>query len=198
MQPHRLRKILPLLFPLVLITACTRSIPIPSESTSVSTPLSRLEGLHLILTAKDLSENVNRLSTQDDELILLVYTQGSAEQLPTIVFQEYFVLDSEQRVKEIRLGEEVRLKQEITLVLIEMDSKLSIQQVEPVVRLNLDAMLAFDQKSQPQGLQSLLGDDDLLGAIKLETADLHPHGKEIEFKGRRLFDSYHYVVGFSQ
>ncbi len=154
--------------------------------------------MSITLTAHDLSEDANRLSTQDDELILLVYAQDAAGQLPTSVIQEYFVLDTAQRMKSFILTDSVLRMRTLSIVLIEMDSNMGIQQLEPIVRLNLQTFLNQEQQASPDAFRKLLGDDDFLGAIKIETEDLNIQGKAIEFNGRRLFDSFHYEIVFTK
>ena len=98
------------------------------------------------INSKNLSEDVNIMSTQNDELIFLVYSKLNRE-FPENILQEEFVMDSINTPKTFKLKQKLKPEEEIVLVLLEMDTEQTLKQIEPVIRLNYKTILeAFIQE----------------------------------------------------
>jgi hypothetical protein len=144
------------------------------------------------LIAFDLTEDVSLVSTKNDELVLLVYCDTPDKEYPDLIYQDYFVIDSLKSTKEFVLYDSLIRNPILTFVLIEIDTRKTLSQIEPVVRLNLSAISKAMKTGDSKVLLNLLGDDDLIGMERIQAFDLKDKSKLIYFKGIHIFDSFNY------
>ena len=74
--------------------------------------------------------------------------------------------------------------------MIEIDTDKNLEQIEPIVRINLDKIQNLFLENDIIELKKYFGDDDVLGVKKLPFNMF----KSFSFKGINLFDSYEYKV----
>ena len=147
------------------------------------------------LSALDLTEDVSRLSTKNDELIILVYERDTVnQQYPNLLYQTYFVMDHQSTEKEFQITNILTENTSFTFVLIEVDSGNTLQQVEPIVRLNLDRLSDAYHFGQGKIIKDLLGDEELIGLQEVIKAGLEKGSKKYRFEGVHLFDTYIYSL----
>lgn len=169
-----------LLFTLSVIVASTLSVFAQSDSAKAT----------LKIQALDLSENMSRLSTKDDEVIVLLYIQAdSGKTLSAPVFQSEFVLDSahkEKIFKELSLTKSTYL-----LFILERDDERTLEQIDPIFRVYYSEISKLFLKKDWLALEKYLGDSDLLFYTTLNGSSTQ------EIKSRQNLDSYHYRITFS-
>jgi len=142
------------------------------------------------LKAIDLSENMSRLSTKDDEVILLLYKKTNSEEtLHAPVCQTEFVLDSTR--KEKTLTNLTLQNSNYLIFILERDDERTIEQIDPIFRVYYQEIAKLYAKKDWLGLEKYMGDSDLLGYVEFS---LSKSESEIEFKGRQNMDSYHYKL----
>lgn len=144
----------------------------------------------LTVKAIDLSENMSRLSTKDDEVIFLLYKKtNAAETLHAPVYLTEFVLDSARKEKSLA---NIRLQNSTYLVFIlERDDERTLEQIDPIFRVYYLEIAKLYAKKDWLGLEKYMGDSDLLGYAEVS---LSGSESEIEFKARQNMDSYHYKL----
>lgn len=146
------------------------------------------------LVALDLTEDVSIMSTRNDELVVLVYRDSLNQKYPDLIYQDYFVIDSLRTIKKFSLYDTILKNSNFTFILIEVDTRKTLAQIESIVKLNFDDILKAQFSGNSKVLNHLFGDDDLIGIEKIPTSDLKCKNVAIEFKGIHLFDSYKYQL----
>lgn len=146
------------------------------------------------LTAIDLSENVSRLSTNNDEIILLIYQDSAGQQIPDLLHKAYFIIDSTNSTKNLSFHFEYTEKSKLTFVLLEMDSRKNLQQIEPIIRMNLYRIIEARRIRNTEFIHTILADDDLLGIRQIDSYLWVTGNLPILFKGYHLFDSWEYKI----
>ena len=153
--------------------------------------------LHVSLTAENLSEDVSKLSTQNDEIVLLAYAvnNNDSAQAPPILC-EYAIFDSLQMKYDFISDSIVSsFKGDLAFVLVEMDDDEVKEQVEIVVTPNLSKISKAFKDNDAATLTNYLGDNDLLGITFVGNSKKQ---KPIVISGVHMLDSYKYVLTFKQ
>ena len=132
---------------------------------------------------------MSTLSTQNDELILLIYENTQQPTLSSPLLAKTFVLSSSNR--EVNIPFNLSSKPEhLVIFLLEMDTDKNIEQIEPVIRVHYEQMmkdgLTYNDVSK------YLGDDDILGYYKGEWTKKK---LAVSFSGVQKMDRYDYEVG---
>lgn len=151
------------------------------------------EKYSLKITAIDLSEDMNKISSKNDELLLLIYEfSDSIEILGKPIVAEKFILDTGKRnydVPNIEFS-----KPSYIIFLIELDDERSIEQIDPVVRVYHKEIVSVFNSRNFLGLEKYLGDNECLGYHKYLVSDAKNRMYSFEIKGRQTLDSYHYKI----
>ena len=110
------------------------------NATSKTSP-SLTDSISITLKALNLSEDMSRLSTKNDELNLLIYPIANDSIKPVIssTRKTVYLSDSIQTV--------IPFTEQVLLVVIEEDHDVPFANISEMVRLNFDSLQnAFDQK----------------------------------------------------
>ncbi|MFK7809860.1 MAG: hypothetical protein AB8F74_18785 [Saprospiraceae bacterium] len=140
----------------------------------------------------ELSENFKRISTQNDEILVLYYLLKNETEIVDKKRSSYLKFDSE--VNSIALTEKIIVPKELNnyklkIVLIEQDTDRSEIAVQELVSQNLD-------KNEKE-LSQIILDDDLLGVKEMELRKLKQNEINIiKYWGVHLFDEYEYKIYF--
>ena len=145
----------------------------------------------ITITSKNLTEDVSIVSTKNDEIIFLIYSKPDKE-YPELVASAYFVMDKINTPRKFKINKKIDLKEDLVLVLLEIDTKQSIKQIEPIVRLNLNSILNNFIRGDLKKIKELLGDDDILTIQKSNFKTFIDKG--VIVKGVHLFDAYEYIL----
>ena len=169
---------------LLLITGCTRTQAPPLVQRTVKSI--QLDSL----VAEDLSENMSRLSTQEDEVTVLAYIWQrqqirAFQQAPLLTF----TATQPTQLLGLRFNE-LLPEDRISIFLIELDEE---QPSDDWQALCAAAILkpGFPQHFEHAQLDSLLGDDDLL-AVHTQLVLTTSAQQKITLRGRQLFDPFVY------
>lgn len=117
----------------------------------------------LEIIGENLSEDLSRLSSNNDEILLLIYEYPLPKETNSPIFSEYFILDSENRKSSYDLDKSLFEKEEILFVLAEIDTDLDIKDIENNISANLDALFDASKNLDRAAQSEIIGDDDILG-----------------------------------
>lgn len=179
---------------LLSTSACNKKLYPIKEEHSETTCEPKESKFECIFTVLDLSEDASRISTKNDELILLVYNDTLNKQSADLIFSDYFIVDSLNESKKFTLYDSLLNKSTFIFVLVEMDTHVPLEQMEAVVSSNLENIYLAKLIGDVKVLTSLFGDDDLLGITKVSTSDVYESPVLMRFKGVHLFDAYDYQI----
>jgi len=178
---------------LLSFSSCQRHLVTAHAETAATLPDS-IEGRYqLTVGALELAEN-NVLSTQVDEIVVLAYVlSAEAFDSPLLAATASF---SESKPRRAWPLEPIKNDTSaLVFFLIEMDTDKTIEQIEPVIRLNGHKLLVALNSRDKEAIRRYLGDDDLLGSI---TIDLNKQKEYVqEVSGVHLFDEYTYRLTLS-
>ncbi len=156
------------------------------------------------LTAVNLSEDMNEVSTKEDEILLLILLVKKQEAQFQVLFEwthEYTFRNRNEVSpisKNIPITSSTNKGEQLLFFLTELDNEHSEQSVinalkEAVLQTNDFSLL--DKAT----IDRSLGHDDLLGFHALNLNTLHSKSSNsIQFKGLQLFDRFEYLlkIGF--
>jgi len=147
------------------------------------------------IKAIDLSEDMSRFSTKNDELLLLMYSYAEGKALEAPLISEYFVMDS-LHINKTFIFEQDSLEKinNILIFLLEIDSDKSIEEIEPVVRVHYQTLFDAYKSRSWKNMQNLLGDDDVLGCKIISS---FKQDARFNFSGIQRMDRYDFEIGLS-
>jgi len=134
----------------------------------------------LTITAIDLSENMSRLSTKNDEVFVFIYDYSNTNQLSEPLISCKLIFDNQI------VSHTVPIPKNSTKILffIEEDSFRNLEQIEPVVRIYFKEIIACKDYNE---LEKYLGEDDLLGISIVDKST-----KSFALKGMSSLDKFNY------
>ena len=152
------------------------------------------DSVSVVVEALNLSEDMSRLSTKNDELLLLLYKMRPAETLDKYIWNKQFVLD--QSASKIQLSISKPLLETSStylLVLIEQDSETPLEQIDPIIRVHYNQLLKAYKNRNYREIEKFIGDEDILG-IKTITYQAQGAAIELRFTGMQRLDQYDYLL----
>ena len=178
------------LFCALLIWSC-RSTQITSTTVQRTIKFVQLDSL----VVEDLSEDMSRLSTQEDEIYLLAFWHNdsliySYQQSPLLEFSR----TTPSYPLEMEFSPQ-HSNDRLTCFLIELDEEQLSGQIGEYCAQAIKAP-NFPMQFQQDHLDSLIGDDDLLGMRTIKPAAAATPNR-LTFRGRQLFDPFVYHLYWS-
>jgi len=149
----------------------------------------------LQIMANNLSEDMSRFSTKNDELLLLVYDYIEGEVLTKPLLAEYFVLDSLIRLRDFKFERLAKDDKNMLVFLLEVDSEKSVVEIESVVRQDYQILLDAYHAKDWKGIKKILGDDDVLGG---KIISLDKSAAQFRFSGIQKMDRYMFLIELSR
>ncbi len=147
----------------------------------------------LKVRALNLSEDLSRLASQNDEILLLGYQDQDIISDPVIM--EYIIFDENQKLYNLPLKSDLFDNGELILIMLEIDTELSPEDIEMTVRKNIrDIELSFIENDRV-ALKTILRDDDLLGIARIDKEKLELI-QTYNFIGTHKMDRYEYELEF--
>lgn len=134
----------------------------------------------LTITALDLSEDMSRLSTKNDEVFLFIYDYSDTNSLSAPLVSVKHIFDKNNPDFNLSIPRKDRL----ILFFIEEDSFRNIEQVEPVIRVYFKEIMKATDYNQ---LMKFLGEDDLLGVKIIDNQT-----KKFTLSGMNSLDKFNY------
>lgn len=144
----------------------------------------------ITITSTNLSEDGTLLSSQEDELLLLLFNYPNdqpAEQLALEPFTFSRTTRSYTFDIDIKYSDTPKL-----IALIEIDSSLSPSEIEQKLRQHCLSLIQASKMHDLKAIELLLGDEDLLG-IKI----IAPNDRLIKFNGTWRMDRYEYQINLA-
>ncbi|MEM9389791.1 MAG: hypothetical protein AAGA02_04915 [Bacteroidota bacterium] len=149
--------------------------------------------LSIDIKAIDLSEDLNKLSTQNDELILLIYeVQDIDATLNEPLYSSEFTLDSKTNRQQLTTGIHKQSNLELLMLVLERDTERPIAQIEPVVRIHFNELIEAQANNDYNLIRKYLGNEDILGTKRITLPISRP--TEFKLQGIQKMDRYTYVV----
>ena len=147
----------------------------------------------IVINAIDLSEDLSRFSTKNDEILVLIYAlkDSSSLQAPLLSSKHFF--DAKKWVDSLSFGKWRPMNdQKLIFFFIEQDSDLSIEQIDPVIRVHYKQLTKYYNDNNYSKIEKYLGDEDLLGVKVLENINTN-----FKFSGIHKLDKYEYQIKIS-
>ncbi len=161
-------------------------VPIPADAIKI---------IHL--EAKDISENLTSISTQDDEIFFSYYFLEEKDGQSVITDEKVwdeFLFDSLQTLQTLDAIHDIKENDFLVFCLVELDDLDSHDKVKHVLRATLSESNT-KMNLKKSYMDSLLSDDDFLGYKKLDLRRIQKgEEKELSIKGIQLFDKYDYRI----
>lgn len=152
------------------------------------------DSLILIVTSSNLSEDMSTLSSNDDELILLIFSYADSTINNKASFSTSLVLNKSNLSDTINCNELKKwVGKSLILFLLEMDSEKTIEQIEPLVRANHKKLIDSYYKRNYLEIEKCIGDDDLLG---IKVMNNFKKNTLIEFSDIHRMDRFKYSLTF--
>lgn len=150
---------------------------------------------HYRLAAINLTEDVSRVSSGNDEILLLMYA-ASDELTPLQTLErQLLTFDKTHPVFEHQVSVPLDSSATVVVVLIEVDSDRKLEELNQVVSRQLAGIAKAYQARQSQQLRTFLKDEDLLG-LEVLPVNAFRTGlpQTLVFRGFHLFDEYEYKL----
>ncbi|MEQ8241813.1 hypothetical protein [Fulvivirga sp.] len=154
------------------------------------------DSISIKISAINLSEDLSVISTKNDELLILIYELKDTAALSEPVLQKQFNVDKSNPSRLIYWNNfNQSAVKKYLLVLVERDSDVSTEQIEPVLRVHHKEINdAFRQKNYNE-IEKYLEDEDVLGFYEFSAKELS-NNSFIKFKGTYKMDRYEYIIQF--
>ena len=163
------------------------------SNTSPETSITK-DSVSVVVEALNLSEDMSRLSTKNDELLLLLYEKGTATTLDKYIWSKQFVLDQSSSKIQLSISKPLlETSSTYLLVLIEQDSETPLEQIDPIVRVHYNQLLKASKNRDYKEIEKFIGDEDILG-IKTITYQAQGAAIELRFTGMQRLDQYDYLL----
>ncbi|MEO1053948.1 MAG: hypothetical protein AAFX87_25145 [Bacteroidota bacterium] len=156
--------------------------------------LKNLSSAELTIEAVDISENMSRVSTQNDELLVIVYDYEEQEMLADPLLVKKQVFNAKETTYKIDASSLLKAKSDkLLFFFIEQDVNRSVEQIDPVLRVHHKRITELFDEHELYKLEKYLGDEDLLG-IKVISKFQSKNKFCFAFSGYHKGDRYHYLV----
>lgn len=143
----------------ILIFSCVRKPNVTTPSFSGNNePVFQSQNnlVSLKISALNLSEDMSKLSTKNDEIFVFLYDHTDTNKLNSPIVSEKMIFDKMNLTHSVSFSQ----KDNLILFFIEEDSFRNTEQIEPVVRVYFKEIM--NDKSY-ENIRKYLGEDDLLG-----------------------------------
>ena len=171
-----------------LIISCGRK-----QAGKVQTDLaSKYDEPTIEIVGINLSEDGSRLSSNNDELLVMIYENGNNSVVSDPMFMTYIILDADKRKATVEIDSSL-FEKDIIFVLIEVDTEKEISDIASVVGKNLSILMEAHQNQDRIAVNEILGDDDLLGIRKISTQEFNSQFS-FTISGVHKIDRFEYQV----
>lgn len=147
----------------------------------------------MVIKGINLSEDLSRLASQDDEILLLAYKSQDILTGPTIT--EYLIFDEKHMLFEIPINKDDFIDDELILFMLEIDTERRPSEIEPIVRNHVLGLENDFLKKNRVAQKKILGDDDMLGVLRINKEKLELR-QTYNIIGTHKMDRYEYDLEF--
>ena len=149
--------------------------------------------INIIFYGINLSEDMSKISTHNDEILMLIYPMDIKDSIVEPVSCTYFVIDKENKSKTIK-WKTSNTTSNYLIIILEIDSEEPIKRIEPIFRVNFQNIYSALIKQDNKSLRSYLGDNDIITISKLTIPSKKK--RELSLTGTNNMDSYHNFLTF--
>ncbi|WP_435623514.1 hypothetical protein [Flagellimonas sp.] len=191
-----MKRIASILLILYLVLSC-KSTSLLSENVSVieEKNIQKEPLFSITLKALNLSEDMSSLSTKNDEILLIIYDFTEKNELGKPILAEQLTFDQNNRLSKITARSNNSKSDEYLVFLIEQDSEISIERIDPTIRIHYKKIIELYDSKDYLELEKYIGDEDLLGVA---ITDNLIGKKTFDFQGFHKLDRYHYNVSIQK
>ena len=158
---------------------------------NVGQVIAQPERISIHFQGHNLSEDSYITSTDNDELLILIYHYQDSSQLQSPLVKWKFIVDEENRSK--RADFQFEKGAQYLLLVIEQDEMKPIEQIDPVIRVFHPEIKAAYEAADRLTIERYLGGEDLLGLkIFREFPD------QLKFDGMYKLDRFKYQLDFTR
>ncbi len=181
--------ILGLIIVVTLNNSCKQS---QSLSSSLEEYQNRPDSIRLIIRAIDLTEDMSSLSSNNDELTVLVYEVIDSLKRVSVKYSSSFTLTKLSNIKKVSYFNSDDLKGKIySIVLIERDTDQSTDEVEKMVSSRYFEIVSYYFKKGNFGIEEFIDDNDIIGIKSINDIE-KSKAVEFGFNGFFKLDKYEY------
>lgn len=163
-------------------------------SSTESDVSSKRDTVPIEIKALDLTEDMSRLSSNNDEVLLLIYELKTDNHLGESLCSNKKVLSISDNILHSGFStDHIAIGSSVLFLILEQDSETAVEQVDAIFRIHYAQILrAFDSRNYLE-IEKYLGDEDLIGYKVIKEIN-HSVMLSFEFRGVYKLDSYHYRI----
>ena len=178
----------------LLLTAMAACRPTLHHQLAYPALLDRGDSVFVEVEAINLTEDVSRLSTKDDEILVLVYGLDDSTQISEPLIVGYTVMKADNRFHRFEGKAPTNWKNNgaVVVFMVEIDTDKTPSQIEAVFRVYQKEIIKAYKSGDRETLNKYLGDDDIVGIDV--THNMQLGRKSFEFKGVHKLDEFHYKL----
>lgn len=145
----------------------------------------------MVVEALNMSEDMSVLSTNNDEILLLLYVEpDSLTELSKPLLIKQLLFDENNLKKRFVFACERALSnRKFLLFLIELDYETPAEQIDPVIRIHYQSIIDAHSNMYYTELEKYLGNEDFLG-----TKTIYELPTDFRIKGVYKLDRYDYRI----
>jgi hypothetical protein len=181
--------ILGLIIAAILNNSCKQS---QSISSSLDVYQNTPDSIKLIIRAIDLTEDMSSLSSNNDELNILVYEVIDSLKRVSLKYSSSFTLTKQSNIKQLSYFNTDNLSGKIySIVLIERDTDQSTNEIEKMISSRYFEIASYYFKKGNFGIEEFIGDNDIIGIKSIHEMD-RSETVDFGFRGFFKLDKYEY------
>ncbi len=155
-----------------LLSACAGTTTLSPTDSTISSQLAAKplsDSITITINALNLSEDMSKtLSTKNDELLIFIYENKEDGSLDAPLVYQTMLLDLKHRKKHFTWKKDSSLKgKDLLFIMLEQDYETPIEQLDPIIRVQHQHIIAAFKKRDYRSLRTYLGTEDFLGYKKL-------------------------------
>ncbi len=187
----------PFLMPLFLLISGCRGIRNTDNSQKPLVTITTSDTVGIYIKALDLSEDMSRVSTEDDEILLLLYELTTADQPGPLLLSKKMAFDAINTSNELFFTPTMTLSDtRLLLMLIEQDDETEVSVLDPLIKANYRQLIDGFRAMDYIKLEKIIGDDDLLGYKII--SEFTMSNQVVTMRGVYKLDKYHYILTISK
>ncbi|MGZ4056903.1 MAG: hypothetical protein ACXVPU_03955 [Bacteroidia bacterium] len=154
------------------------------------------DSVDLIIQSTNLSEDMSTVSSNDDEILVLIYNYSDSTITGKPILSKYFVLNKNKMSDTIHYADKITgFNNNIIFFLLEIDTDKKPEVIEASVRANFKGLIKAYQKRDYTEIEKYIGDDDVLGIKNIEDLKSKRPGY-FEFSDIYKMDRFSYHITF--
>lgn len=152
------------------------------------------DSILVTIEALDISEDMSRFSSKNDEILVIIYEIGPKSPLEKPLYSFKKVLSNSDKFIHGSFNvDSINHNSEVLFLLLEQDSETPLDQIDAIFRIHYKSIIeAFDNMDYLE-IEKYLGNEDLMG-YKVVKGIRRSAGFDFDFKGVYKLDKFHYRI----